>query len=261
MTTARLPFARIVAAQVFWTSLRPVFWAVGVVLLLLLLLAPRIGITLVWNVLIPVAPALLVVATGIWRNVCPLATTSLLPERLGLSRGVKLSLAHRTLLNVVGVTSLLLLIPLRHLVFNTSGAATGLLLLVIAMVAVVAGILFERKSGWCAGLCPIHPVEKLYGSGVAWAPPNAHCGQCVRCTVPCPDSTANTNALALPNSGTSKACEYLMVGLFPGYVWGWFQVPDMTSSFGWQDLQTVYGYPLLGGGHHAVPVFCLAPRH
>jgi len=217
-----------------------------------MLFFPPIGVILFWNILIPLAPALLIVGTGVWRNVCPLGTTALLPDRLGFSKKIKLSSSQQSTLSLVGVVMLLLIIPLRHILFNTDGQATAVIIIALCVNALIAGFLFERKSGWCSGLCPVHPVEKLYGSDVAFSLPNAHCNQCVKCSVPCPDSTPNVRPFLSQNSGVAKATELLLVGGFPGYVWGWFQVPDYSSNQGWQNLSIVFGYPLLGA---AVTIF------
>jgi len=234
-------------ALIFWNTVQMIFWFIGIALLLFMLFMPPVGVTLFWNILIPVAPVLLVVGTGFWRNVCPLGTTALLPDRFGLSKKKKLSSSQRTILNLVGIVLLLLIIPLRHLLFNTNGQATAIIILALSIIALTAGFIFERKSGWCSGLCPIHPVEKLYGSGVAFSLPNAHCNDCVKCSIPCPDSTPNISPVISTKSTAEKAIEILLVGGFPGYVWGWFQVPDYTASFGWQEFLTVYAYPLFGG--------------
>ena len=61
-----------------WRLLQVLVWIVGLVIFLALIFYPSIGLLLFWNILIPVAPALLVVATGVWRNICPLSTTNLL---------------------------------------------------------------------------------------------------------------------------------------------------------------------------------------
>jgi hypothetical protein len=233
-------------ALIFWKTVQILFWFIGIALLLFMLFIPPLGVTLFWNILIPVAPALLVVGTGVWRNVCPLGTTSLLADRFGLSQKKKLSFSQRTVLNLAGIVLLLLIIPLRHLLFNTNGQATAIIILALSVIALISGFIFERKSGWCSGLCPIHPVEKLYGSGVAFSLPNAHCNDCVKCSVPCPDSTPNLLPFIPSKSAAGKAIEILLVGAFPGYVWGWFQVPDYTPSFGWQQFATAYGYPLIG---------------
>ncbi|HLF44891.1 MAG TPA: hypothetical protein VI548_00595 [Chitinophagaceae bacterium] len=229
-----------------WKILQALFWLIGIVLLLIMFFAPPVGVTLFWNILIPVAPALLVVGTGIWRNVCPLGTTALLPDKTGLSKKIKLSSAKQTVFQLIGVILLMLIIPLRHVIFNISGQATALIILFLAVPALLMGFIYERKSGWCSGLCPVHPVEKLYGSGVAFSLPNAHCNECVKCSVPCPDSTPNNKPFSSRDAGVTKATEILLVGGFPGYVWGWFQVPDFISADGWQNLFLVYGYPFLG---------------
>lgn len=229
-----------------WKIVQSAFWILGLALLGTMFLLPPLGVTLFWNILIPIAPALLVVGTGIWRNICPLATTSLLPDRLGFSRKKKLSGSVRTLFNLIGVVILFAVIPLRHVLFNTSGEATGMIILLMGVAAVAAGSLYERKSGWCSGLCPIHGVEKLYGSGVGVTLPNAQCDTCVKCTIPCADSTPNANPLTLKKSRLSEAIEYLLIGAFPGYVWGWFQVPDFQAGQGWKYLNIVYEYPIFG---------------
>ena len=41
------------------------------------------------------------------------------------------------------------------------------------------------------GLVPDTWCKKLYGSGVAFSLPNAHCKECIKYSVPCTDSTKN----------------------------------------------------------------------
>jgi hypothetical protein len=231
---------------IFWKFLQTLFWLTGIALWLCMFIKPVLGALLFWNVLIPIAPALLVIATGVWRNVCPLATTSLLPERFRISKGKKLSYSQRATLNLVGIILLFTIIPLRHILFNANGYATAAILLAVAIIAIISGMLFERKSGWCSGLCPVHPVEKLYGSGVAFSLPNVHCSECVKCSVPCPDSTQNFTAFVSHKIDSAETIETLLIGGFPGFIWGWFHVPDYTVSFGWLQLLVVYGYPIAG---------------
>jgi hypothetical protein len=221
-------------------------WLVGVVIVAALFLRPSLGQALFWNFLIPVAPGLLVVAASLWRNLCPLATTSLLPDRLGLSRKKKLTFRQQQWLLLGGTGALFLIIPLRHVLFDNDPRATGFLLLGTAIVAVALGCVFERKSIWCNGLCPIHPVEKLYGARVAFSVPNVHCGDCLNCALPCPDSLP-TSVRALPGSLPSALSSLLMAGAFPGYIWGWFQQPDYTGLAGWRQLGWIYAYPVAGG--------------
>jgi hypothetical protein len=37
-----------------------------------------------------------------------------------------------------------------------------------------------------------------------------------------------------------------MVGAFPGFVWGWFQVPDYSRITGIEQLIAIYKLPILG---------------
>jgi hypothetical protein len=226
--------------------LQALVWVIGLVIVTSLIVAPPLGADMFWNFLIPVAPGLLVVAASLWRNICPLSTTSLLPDRFGLSRKKRLTFQQQQGLLLTGTIALFAIIPIRHLIFDNDGRATGFLLLGTALVAIALGCVFERKSIWCNGLCPIHPVEKLYGPAVAFSVPNVHCTECVNCALPCPDSLP-TSARALPKSRASALSSLLMAGAFPGYIWGWFQQPDFSGAAGWQHLGWIYGYPIAGG--------------
>ena len=230
-----------------WKIIQVIFWFVGLGLFLIMLIKPDLGVVLFWNILIPIAPALLVIGTGVWRNICPLATTALLPDRFGLSKRKKLSSSQRATLSLAGIILLLAIIPLRHILFNNSGQATATIIMAVGILALISGFVFERKSGWCSGLCPVHPVEKLYGGGVAFSVVNAHCNECVKCSVPCPDSTPNFSPVVSSKLKSSKWIENLIVGGFPGYIWGWFQVPDYAASFGWTEVLITYSYPLGAG--------------
>ena len=230
-----------------WGALQFTVWAAGILIFLALIFSPEIGLHAFWNVLIPVAPVVFAIVPGIWRNVCPLGSTALFPRHLGLSRRWKLTLEWQTRLGLIGLLLLFLIIPLRHVVFNMNGPATALALAFIACGAVSLGFLFEWKSAWCSGACPVFPVEKLYGSNPAFTPPNAHCHPCERCVSPCPDSTPTWFSLADFKNALPNLSALLMVGAFSGYIWGWFHVPDYMNGEGWNQLDYVYGYPLLGG--------------
>lgn len=207
---------------------------------------PSLGIDLFWNILIPVAPVLLVVFTGVWRNVCPLATNALLPRHLGLSKRKRLSTTQIAKLNLIAVLFLYLIVPLRHAFFNTNGLASAILIMSMVLISFVSGFFFEWKSAWCSGLCPVHPVEKLYGSKTMLAIPNAHCGECRNCVIPCPDSTPGMHPLTSTKTVYNKISGYFLVGGFPGFVWGWFHVPDHEGLSGIRQLPEIYAFPFFG---------------
>ena len=231
-----------------WRMAQAAVWVVGAFILFCLLFAPKLGILLFWNILIPVAPALFVVATGVWRNVCPLATTALLPRHWGLSKRKRLSVAQLSKLNLVAVIALFIIVPLRHAVFNSNGLATGILIISMLIAGSVAGFFYEWKSAWCSGLCPVHPVEKLYGGNVLMPMPNAHCSQCMNCVIPCPDSTANMHPAYSKKTISHKISSIMIIGGLPGFIWGWFHVPDQAIITSVSSFFSVYKMPALGFG-------------
>ncbi len=229
-----------------WRMVQVAVFMIGAGIFTALILFPETGIHAFWNVLIPVAPALFVLATGVWRNVCPLGSVSLLPRHLGISKRRRLNLKWQGRLHLAGVCLLFLIVPLRHLIFETNGPATAALLAATALAAFVAGCLFDWKSGWCSGLCPVHPVEKMYGENVLFTTPNAHCTQCANCVIPCPDSTPAMSPAKANMRKSHRISTCLLTGGLPGFIWGWFHVPDYGSSVGWSEIAISFAYPWLG---------------
>lgn len=229
-----------------WRIVQVAVWLVGFIILFCLLFYPRMGIMLFWNILIPVAPALLVLAPGLWRNICPLATTNLLPRHLNLSKQKKLSARQQGTISLIAVILLYFLVPLRHAVFNENGPATGLLIIIMAITGVTLGFFYEWKSIWCSGLCPVHPVEKLYGENVLFSVPNAHCTNCMKCVVPCPDSTRNEMPASNTKTNSFNISSVLITGGLPGFIWGWFHVPDEGNTFSIHTALMAYIMPILG---------------
>jgi hypothetical protein len=240
--TNPLPHRRVLVWRVF----QVLVWLAGAAILFCLLFFPTLGVLLFWNILIPVAPALFVFATGVWRNVCPLATMVLLPRHLYLSQRKRLTIAQVGKLNLIAVMALYILVPLRHAVFNNSGTATALLIIALASVGIIMGFFYEWKSAWCSGLCPVHPVEKLYGSNAVVTMPNAHCDKCMNCVIPCPDATTNLYSASPVKTSYHKISEAMIAGGLPGFIWGWFHVPDETRITTAGTFISVYQMPMMG---------------
>ncbi|MBT4665354.1 MAG: ferredoxin [Opitutae bacterium] len=236
-----------VRAILMWRAAQTLVWLAGLVILYYLIFDPTIGIHLFWNILIPVAPFLFVIAIGVWRNICPMASTALFSRHMGFSKRKRLSVKQSGKLRLIAVIALFLIVPLRHAIFNTNGLATAILILSLALVAIIMGVLFESKSGWCSSLCPVHPVEQLYGQSNRLSLQNAHCDNCYNCVIPCPDSTPGINPMSSKETTYHKAAGVLMVGSFPGFVWGWFQVRDyLVTDVHVAQLITIYKMPLIG---------------
>ncbi len=231
------------SAPACWRGVQNLLLLAGASLVWLLLFRPAIGLTVMWNMLIPVAPALIVVAPGLWRNVCPMATVSLLPRYLDWSGGRILSRRSAGLLGLISVSALFLIVPLRHISLNTDGPMTALMLVVAAAVAMATGIAFERRSGWCTSLCPIHPVEKLYGFAPAITVGNMRCDCCGKCTTPCPDSTRSMTSVMTGPEPIARWVGHGLTGGFVGFVWGWYQVPDYQGPIGTMEIVASYLWP------------------
>lgn len=230
--------------RLLWMVVQVLVFVLGGCLFFALVFSPKLGVMAFWNVLIPIAPLLFVLAVGVWRNICPLAMVAMLPHRFGFSKRLRIPLKWQDRLNLVNICLLFLIVPARHLSLNFDGLATAVVLFVLASLALIGGVFFDAKSLWCSGLCPIHPVEKLYGRKVAFTPPNAHCGSCHNCVVPCPDSLpliedeSSKRQRRLQNLATN-----LLTGCLPGFIWGWFHVPDCRENAQWLDCVFAYALP------------------
>lgn len=225
--------------------LQLIFFLIGPLLISLLMFWPSLGINLLWNILIPIAPLVVFLLPGLWRNICPMASTSLIPARFKFSKNIKMSKKQNAIFQNVGVLLLFLIAPLRHLGFDTSGVMSASLLLIAAIIAVVFGFFYSFKSAWCSGLCPVHPVEKLYGNRPLRTFPNLQCSSCVGCTFRCPDSIKGQ-----ANDKYQKDSQFaakVMYGAFPGFVWGWFQVRDYSFIEGLANIGLIFYYPFFGG--------------
>jgi hypothetical protein len=125
--------------------------------------------------------------------------------------------------------------------------ATAILLASSIVIGVTMGFFYDWKSAWCSTLCPIHPVEKLYGGKTIFSFPNAHCNQCVNCSIPCPDSTPGFHPAIATKTNYQKISGTLIIGFLPGFIWGWFHVPDNHFGINWQTVANVYTMPVAGG--------------
>jgi len=233
--------------RIVWHLVQIVVLGCGLGIWLALIFQPPLGLHLLWNVLIPVAPALLVLAPGIWRNVCPLGSLSMLPHHAGLSQGRKLSSAWRARLYLLAFILLMLIVPFRKVVLDTNGPLLAAILAAVGLLAMLLGYLFKFKSAWCSSLCPVYPVELLYGSRPQVTVANAHCATCQACVAPCSESTASPTPETSVNTKLGRWVGVVFVGCFPGFVWGWYQLTTYSGWEGFQHLHLAYGIPYAAG--------------
>ncbi|HET9654585.1 MAG TPA: hypothetical protein VFP72_04475 [Kineosporiaceae bacterium] len=152
-------------------------------------------------------------------------------------------------------TSMLLLLPLvtaRKVWFNDSGPATAGLIVAAVVVAVLTGLIFRGKSGWCTGMCPMLPVERLYGQAPWIRLGDTLCGRCVSCTRHCPDRMPGAAAMAEFASQTAGGkrrarLRRLFAAVFPGFVAGYFLVPSVPAVTTTKMVVGVVGCSVLSG--------------
>jgi hypothetical protein len=233
MATASMPQSA-ANYQGLWRAAQLLGLALTVLLLGGLFVRPELTLDLLWNAVVPILPATFLVSPAIWRNVCPLATLTLLPgKRFG--RGVLKEPAVRTSL-VVGVALLLVLVPARRFLFNTNGIVLAVTIAGVALLALGAGFAFKRKAGFCNSICPVLPVERLYGQWPLARVPNVRCVPCIGCTERgCLDlSTRESLQTAVGSSWGSERWLLSPFGLFaaafPGFIVGYYQLSNGPLS-------------------------------
>ena len=217
-------------------------WHVGRVLsvaaaiteVVLLITDKHTGLKLWWKLAIPLLPALWLTAPGLWRNLCPLAASNQTPRLFKFTRGLTIPDWYREYAPVVGMVAFIGFVASRHPLFNDSGVGTAALIGGSLVGAFIGGIVFKGKSGWCSSICPLLPVQRVYGQEPYVKVPNSHCQPCVGCTKNCYDFNPRVAYLADMNDPDPHYTGYrrLFVGLFPGLVYCYFTLPEHISTGG-----------------------------
>jgi len=223
-----------------WTVARWVVLLVTVGLIASFWIWPSGSLSVLWYVLIPVLPAVFLINVELWRNVCPLATLNVLT---GSSVGTRV--LGRNLGRVAGVVGILLLaimVPARRFAFNTDASVLGLTVIAVCLLALVGGLVFDMKGGFCTAVCPVLPVERLYGQRPLLTVPNARCTPCSVCTkAGCLDLNPERSAvIALGAAGRSARWVVTPYGAFalafPGFVVSYYLLADVA----WTEAVSVY---------------------
>ncbi len=216
--------------------------ALTVVLLAGLVIRPVLALHALWDMAIPILPAVFLINPMLWRNVCPLATLNQLGERTPVTR------LPPTLLQgswVVGTVLLFALVPARRFLFNEHGVYLTATILVVALLALASGFVYSRRAGFCNSLCPVLPVEKLYGQHPMLKVPSAICLDCTACAVRgCIDLAGGPALAQSVGKGLLQDARWMVspMGrfalLFPGFVVGYFT----TVNGGFETALAVYGH-------------------
>lgn len=244
MTSLRLP---LVSVNPLWRVAQLLGVLLTVVLLLALVWWPDGSLHLLWEMVIPLLPAVFLVNPLLWRNVCPLATLNDFGGRRHASAPLSATMLGAGW--VVGIALLLLMVPARRFLFNEHGMVLAATIGGVAVLALAAGFLASRRSGFCNSLCPVLPVEKLYGQSPLVEMGSARCVDCNRCTpTACIDLSGRRSLIkSVPGSRSQRwllSPVGLFVALFPGFILGYFTTENGSLStalgtYGWIALWSV----------------------
>lgn len=219
---------------VFWRTAQALGLVVTVVLIVGFFVQPELALRVLWNVLIPILPATFLITPALWRGLCPLATLNTITN--GLVERRPLPARMLPSVGVVGMVLLVVLVPARRFLFNEHGITLAVIVMAVAVAALTLGAVFDLKAGFCNAVCPVLPVEKLYGQHPFVKLPNPHCAPCTLCTPKgCLDLVPTKSALQAigpaHRSATWLKTSYgVFAASFPGFVVGYFMTTDSALA-------------------------------
>src|SRR5215204_5823716 len=211
-----------------WHYMRAGSLVAGLAVAALLIAVPDTGLFVMWKVVIPSLPLLFMVAPGVWRNLCPLAASNQTPRALKITKALTAPDWLKEYGYVIAFSGFVLFVVLRRFGLDDNGAYSALLLLGAMSAAFTGGLFLKGKSGWCSTMCPLLPVQRVYGQTPLALIANSHCQPCVGCAKNCYDFNPRAAYLADLHDSDAYWSGYrrFFVGAFPGLVLGFFAVPD-----------------------------------
>jgi nitrite reductase (NADH) large subunit len=228
-----------------WWAIRVASIVAALVVAGLLIVSPDDGLFAMWKIVIPLLPLLFLVAPGVWRNICPLAASNQTPRVLGLTQALTPPKWFKEYGYVVAISLFVTFVILRKVGLDDNGPASALLLLGALTAAFTGGMYLKGKSGWCSSICPLLPVQRIYGQTPFALVPNSHCQPCVGCTANCYDFNPRAAYLADLHSTEPYWSGYrrFFVAAFPGLVLAFFKVPEAPDAIPvWEMLGQVALY-------------------
>ncbi|MGE0442956.1 MAG: hypothetical protein AB7S39_20935 [Gemmatimonadales bacterium] len=214
---------------------------------------PSLGLAVVWGAAIPLVAASLFLSPVLWRGVCPLASLNEFGNRFGSP--AEPTPATRRALGLAGLVLFHVLVPARLVLFNHDAAAVTAAALGLGALAALLGARFRVRSAFCNALCPILPVERLYGQAPVLELDRGRCGACTLCTPSgCLDLSGPKNVaqiLGPPRRSGGWLVEPfgLFAAALPGFIVGYFLAPSGPGS-----AFDVYLHTVAGAGLSAVIV-------
>ena len=227
-----------------WYAARAAALIITLTLAALLVFKPELGLKLFWGLAIPVVPALLVIAPGLWRQVCPMATMNQLPRLAGFGRALDLPLPLKTAAFGIAVALFLAAVSMRVPLLNHSGAIVGSGIALVLVLAFAGGYVFKGRSGWCGTFCPLAPIQRTYGQAPLIVVKNGYCNPCVGCQKSCYDFNPRAAVFSdvYDDDPRHAAQRRLFMGLLPGLILAYF-LQGPAPAYG----EPMHALILLGG--------------
>jgi NADPH-dependent 2,4-dienoyl-CoA reductase/sulfur reductase-like enzyme/ferredoxin len=224
-----------------WHVIRVMSVLAYIALVVGLFISPAGALFAFFKVIVPLLPILFFVAPGLWRNLCPLAAANQTPRVLDFTRGFTPPLWLRRYGFIIALVLFFGITSARIALFNASGQATGILLAVTIVNAFAAGLFFKGKSGWCTSICPLLPLQRVYGQTPFLVVPNSHCQPCVGCTKNCYDFRPQVAYQADMHDSDHSwiSPRKLFAAALPGFVLGFFTLvshPGLTTGQAYERL-------------------------
>lgn len=218
-----------------WRGLRALSLTAYLAVIVTLLVAPTKGLTIFFGLVVPVLPLLFFVAPGIWRNICPLSSANQSARVFGFTLGRTAPAWFRERGYLIAMGLFFGIAGARLAVFNTEATATAALLACIVLLAFSGGVLFKGKSGWCSSICPLLPLQRVYGQTPFVLSPNSHCQPCLACTRNCFDFQPQLAQQADVHDDDARWSQSrrLFAAALSGFVLGFFTVlgePSLSTS-------------------------------
>ena len=200
---------------------------------------------LIWAGAVPLLPASFLINAAAWRNICPIATLNTLSR----ATGRPLSTRQAAVAIPIGIALLFLLVPARRVILDGSASITALAIGILGVAALAGGAFFDRKAGFCNSICPILPVERLYGQRPLVVVQNARCTPCEACTHggcfdlnPVRSGLTTIGRAASDRRWVLRPFAVFALG-FPGLIVGYYLSPAVdpggTATLG--EVMAVYG--------------------
>jgi len=238
-----------------WWTVRTIGLLATLAVVVLCIAVPKTGLRIVWGIGIPLLPILFFVAPGLWRNICPLAASNQIPRVRGWTRALEAPAWLKRYGYLVSISLFIAFITLRKVGLETDGPLSGLLLLAALAGGFTGGMFLKGKSGWCSSICPLLPVQRIYGQTPFALVGNSHCQPCVGCTKNCYDFNPKVAYLADLNDEDPSwsAGRKFFIAAFPGLVLGFFEVSNVPQV----SVLTMYGQMALYAGVSVLGFFLL----